>query len=68
VLLANVVAWPLAWLAMRSWLSGFDQRIGLGPQYFLAATALTLVIAVATVAGQAFGVAQAEPAKALRHE
>ncbi len=68
VLLANLAAWPLAWLVMRSWLSGFDQRIGLGPQYFLAATALTLLIALGTVAGQAMGVARAEPAKALRHE
>jgi len=68
VLLANLIAWPLAWLAMRSWLGGFDQRITLSPLYFLAATALTLVIAVATVAGQAFAVARAEPAKALRHE
>jgi putative ABC transport system permease protein len=68
VLLANLVAWPLAWLAMRSWLAGFDQRIALGPGYFLAATSLTLVIATATVAGQALAVARAEPAKALRHE
>jgi putative ABC transport system permease protein len=68
VLLANLIAWPLAWLAMRAWLAGFDQRIILGLGYFLAATALTLVIALATVAGQAFAVARAEPAKALRHE
>ena len=68
VLLANLIAWPLAWFAMRGWLSGFDQRIPLSPGYFLAATALTLVIAVGTVAGQAFAVARAEPAKALRHE
>jgi putative ABC transport system permease protein len=68
VLLANLVAWPLAWVAMQNWLSGFDQRVGLGPQYFLAATALTLLIALGTVAGQAMGVARAEPAKALRHE
>jgi putative ABC transport system permease protein len=68
VLLANLVAWPLAWLAMRSWLAGFDQSISLSPLYFLAATVLTLAIAVATVAGQALAVARAEPAKALRHE
>jgi len=68
VLLANLIAWPLAWLAMRSWLSTFDQRIGLGPVYFLGATALTLLIAVGTVAGQALAVARSEPAKALRHE
>ncbi|MGC1301235.1 MAG: ABC transporter permease [Caulobacteraceae bacterium] len=68
VLLANLIAWPLAWLAMRDWLAGFDQRIDLGLQYFLAATVLTLVIALGTVAGQAFAIARAEPAKALRHE
>jgi putative ABC transport system permease protein len=68
VLLANLIAWPLAWVTMRSWLAGFDQRLALGPGYFLAATALTLIIALATVAGQAFAVARSEPAKALRHE
>jgi len=68
VLVANLIAWPLAFFAMRSWLSGFDQRIGLSPLYFLAATLLTLVIALATVTGQALAVARAEPAKALRHE
>jgi putative ABC transport system permease protein len=68
VLLANLVAWPLAWLAMRGWLAGFAQRITLSPVYFLAATLLTLLIAIGTVAGQAWGVARAEPAKALRHE
>jgi putative ABC transport system permease protein len=53
---------------MTNYLSGFDQRIALTPVYFLAATALTLLIAVATVAGQAYAVARAEPARALRHE
>jgi putative ABC transport system permease protein len=68
VVIANLFAWPLAWWAMSGYLSGFDQRIALTPAYFLAATALTLLIAVATVAGQAYAVARAEPAKALRHE
>ena len=68
VLLANLVAWPLAYVAMRSWLSGFDQRIALSPVYFIGATALTLAVALATVIGQALLVARAEPARALRHE
>ena len=68
VALANLVAWPLAWLAMRSWLGGFDQRISLSPLYFVAATLLTLLVAMATIIGQALLVARAEPAKALRHE
>jgi len=62
------MAWPIGWLAMRGWLSGFDQRIALSALYFLAATVLTLLIAVGTVAGQAWSVAQAEPARALRDE
>jgi len=68
VILANLIAWPLAWWAMSGYLSGFDQRISLSPAYFLAATGLTLAIAVLTVGGQAYAVARAEPAKALRHE
>ena len=68
VLLANLLAWPLAYFAMRGWLNGFDQRIGLNPLYFLGASALMLAVALATVVGQALMVARAEPAKALRHE
>ena len=68
VLLASFLAWPLAFVAMRNWLSGFDQRIGLSPLYFLAASALMLAIALLTVLGQALTVARAEPARALRHE
>ncbi len=68
VLIANLAAWPLAYLAMRAYLAGFDQRISLNPLYFAAATALTLLIAVATVGGQAYAVARAEPARALRCE
>ncbi|THD61346.1 ABC transporter permease [Phenylobacterium sp.] len=68
VVLANLLAWPLAYLAVRTYLAGFDQRISLSPAYFLAASALTIVLAVATVCGQALLVARAPPAKALRHE
>ena len=66
VLFANVIAWPIAWFAMARWLGGFDDRITLSPFYFVAASALALVIAAATVASQAWRVARAEPARALR--
>ena len=68
VLIANLIAWPLAWLAMRSWLSGFDQRIGLSPLFFLTASLLALAVASLTVIAQSLRLAQSEPAKALRHE
>jgi putative ABC transport system permease protein len=68
VLIANVIAWPIAWAVMRGWLAGFDQRIALSPLYFLAASAGALLIAMGTVLGQAWRVARAEPARALRYE
>lgn len=66
VILANVIAWPIAWFAMSYWLGGFDDRIDLSLLYFLAASAIVLVIAGATVVSQAWRVARAEPARALR--
>lgn len=68
VLLANLVAWPLAWFAMRPWLAGFNQRIDLSPAYFLIPTLAAILVAVITVAEQAIRVARAEPARALRYE
>ncbi len=68
VLIANLFAWPLAFVAMRAWLAGFDDRIALSPLYFLAATGLALVIAIGTVIAQSLRAARATPAWALRHE
>ena len=36
VILANLIAWPVAWWVMRDWLNTFDARIDLGPTPFLA--------------------------------
>ena len=68
VLIANLFAWPLAWLALRRWLAGFDDAIALSPLYFLAATVLALLIAVLTVIAQSLRAARTAPAWALRHE
>jgi putative ABC transport system permease protein len=68
VLWANLIAWPLAWFAMRAWLAGFDQRIELNPAYFLIPSLAAIVVAVLTVAEQAFRVARSEPSRALRYE
>jgi putative ABC transport system permease protein len=68
VIVANVIAWPVAWWVMRGWLNHFDTRIGLGPSPFLLAGGVALAIAIATVAGHAFRVARANPIHALRYE
>ncbi len=68
VLVANLIAWPAAWWAMRDWLNGFDDRIALGPSPFVAAGLLALAIAVATIAAHAVRVARLNPIHALRYE
>ncbi|WP_442679686.1 ABC transporter permease [Sphingomonas sp. ASY06-1R] len=68
VLIANLIAWPVAWWVMRDWLNGFDARIALNPLPFLFAGGLALAIAIATIASHAFRVARANPILALRYE
>jgi putative ABC transport system permease protein len=68
VIIANLIAWPIAWWLMRDWLNGFDDRISLGPVPFVLAAALALGIAIATVVGHAVRVARANPIHALRYE
>jgi putative ABC transport system permease protein len=68
VVLANIIAWPLAWFALRQWLSQFEDPIAISPLYFLAATAVAILIALVTVGGLALINARAEPGKALRHD
>lgn len=68
VIVANIIAWPVAWWMMRDWLNGFDQRISLTPMPFLFAAAIALGIAIATVVGHAVRIARANPIHALRYE
>jgi putative ABC transport system permease protein len=68
VLLANLIAWPLAWLALHRWLEGFVRHIGLQPWMFLAAALSALAVALATVLAHTLRVAAAKPVAALRYE
>lgn len=68
VVLANIIAWPVAWWLMRDWLNSFAERIALGPHWFLGAGALALIIATITIIGHAIRVARANPIHALRYE
>ena len=68
VIIANLVAWPVAWWVMRDWLNGFNSRIDLGPTPFVLAGLLALAIAIGTIAGHALKVARANPIHALRYE
>ena len=68
VLIANAIAWPVAWYYLHDWLQGFAYRITLSPAYFLGAGAVALAIAWATVFVHALRVARANPIRALRYE
>jgi len=66
VLLSVVIAAPIAWWAMHSWLEDFAYHIPLRPWAFVAAGALAIAIALLTVATQSLKAARANPAKNLR--
>jgi putative ABC transport system permease protein len=68
VVVANLVAWPVAWWVMRDWLNTFDLRIALTPGPFVLAGVIALGIAIGTVAGHAIKVARLNPIHALRYE
>ena len=68
VLVANAIAWPVAWYYLQGWLEGFAYRITLSPVYFLGAGAVAMAIAWATVFVHALRVARANPIHALRYE
>ena len=68
VLVAVVLATPVAYLLMRRWLDGFAYRIDLSPSVFLLAGALALLVALLTVSYQAIRAATTDPVKSLRYE
>jgi putative ABC transport system permease protein len=68
VLLANLVAWPIAYIIMRQWLQNFAYRIDISSWVFILSGGLALIIAMVTVSTQAIKAALANPVEALRYE
>ena len=67
-MLSNIIAWPIAWLAMSKWLQNFAYRIQIGWGTFILAGILALLIALITVSFQAVKTALANPVDTLRYE
>jgi putative ABC transport system permease protein len=70
VLIANIVAWPVAYLLIDRWLQSFAFRINLLENLwvFPAAGIMALFIALATVIGQAIRAATMNPVEAVKYE
>jgi len=68
VLLANLIAWPLAYFVMNRWLRDFAYRTSLDIRLFLLSGVLALIIAMLTVSYQSIRAARANPVNSLRNE
>jgi putative ABC transport system permease protein len=68
VVIAILIATPLAWYAMHRWLEGFAYRTPIGAWIFLGAGAIAVLIAMLTVGLRAMQAARANPVKSLKTE
>ncbi len=68
VLIAIVIASPVAWWAMNQWLSTFKYHINVGWKVFFVSGSLAIIIALLTVSYQAIKAALANPVKSLRSQ
>jgi len=68
VLLANIIAWPLTWFAMKKWLETFAYRVGIPLWIFLVAGFIAFVIALTTVSFHAIRASRQNPGMSLRYE
>ena len=68
IIIANIVAWPLAWFIMNKWLQNFAYRVNIGIWIFVLSASLALIIALVTVSYQSIKAAVANPVESLRYE
>ena len=68
VLIANLIAWPLAYYLMNRWLQGFAYRIDIALYTFVLASLLIFLVALLTVSCQSIRAATINPVDAIRYE
>jgi putative ABC transport system permease protein len=68
ILLANLVAWPIAWYAMSRWFQNFAYRTSISLLPFILSGGLAIIIALLTMSFQTLKAASANPVDALRYE
>ena len=66
--IANVIAFPIAYIIVDKWLSAFEYRISISVLPFLMAVTLSVLIAILTVSLQSVKVTKANPIDALKYE
>lgn len=68
VIIANAIAWPAAYLAMKKWLQNYAYRTSIGIDIFILAAAAALLITFLTVSFQSIRAAGEDPVESLRYE
>ena len=68
VIIANIVAWPIAYYGMQKWLQGFVYRTRIGWDIFLLSVCMALIISIFTISFQSLKAAIANPVDSLRYE
>ena len=68
VIVANLIAWPVAYFAMSKWLQGFAYRTGIQIWIFLLSSFLALLIALSTITVHTTKAALANPSDCLKYE
>lgn len=68
ILLANILAWPLAWFLMKTWLENFAYKTQVGWETFILTGFITISLGAITFLAQTVKAAAANPADTLRHE
>ncbi len=68
VMIANLIAWPLAWYIMSNWLASFPYKIDINPALFIISGLGVVIIAFLSVGSQTFKAAQVNPAQTLKNE
>jgi ABC-type antimicrobial peptide transport system permease subunit len=68
ILVANALAWPVGYLAMKSWLRNFAYRAEMTPWLFVLAAAASLAVAALTIGVRTLRAAAADPVESLRYE
>jgi putative ABC transport system permease protein len=68
IVVANAIAWPIAFFAMNKWLQNFPYPVKIGLMTFAVTALATLVIAFGTVGFQSVKAARKDPVESLRYE
>jgi ABC-type antimicrobial peptide transport system permease subunit len=68
IVIAMMIAFPLAWIAMNAWLDGFAYRVDIGSDVFIIAAVALVLLTLLTVSYQSLKAALMNPVKSLRTE